>query len=312
MNKPFIILLIFVLSSAVTFNAQDQIENSDFENWENVGSNDEEPTDWSSVKSSDNSFLSNTAPQVVFRSNDAHSGSYSLKLKNETIFGIVANGIATTGRVHAETNPNNAYVFTDQNNADYNQSFTAKPDSLTGWYKYSPQGNDKADIQALLHSGYTEIPTNDQSNWIAIAKKEFSGNNSNWVRFSTPFNYLNNTTPSFIISVVSSGDSTIAIDGSELLIDDLSLVYNTPTNVYSTNFSAIKLWYYDNTIHFDELNINTQYLLNIYDLTGKIISRKVINYGEHNYNIHNIKGGIYIAEINALNSNEKKSIKIRK
>ena len=253
MSKQFIIYL-FLVQGIISIKAQNQIENSDFENWEYIGSSNEEPNEWSSVKSSDNTFLSNTAPQVIFRTSDSHSGSYALRLKNETIFGIVANGIATTGRVHAETNPNNAYVYTDQNNTDYNQNFTNKPDSLTGWYKYNPQGNDKADIQVLLHSGYTEMPSNDQSNWIAIAKNEFSGNNTNWSRFSSPFNYMNNNTPSYMISVISSGDSTIAIEGSELLIDDLSdtgLTLNKsiewlknygPTKEYINDVKTACLW----------------------------------------------------------------------
>jgi hypothetical protein len=314
MNKQLITSLFLIQISILSINAQDQIENADFENWENIGSSDEEPNDWSSIKSSDNAFLSNTAPQVIFRSNDSHSGSYSLKLKNETIFGIVANGIATTGRVHAETNPNNAYVYTDQNDSDYNQNFTDKPDSLTGWYKYSPQGNDKGDIQVLLHSGYTEMPTNDQSNWIGIAKKEFSGTNSSWMRFSTPFNYLNNTTPSYIISVVSSGDSTIAIDGSELLIDDLALVYNSNNNVnvFSNVISNIKIWYYDNVIYFENMNIKDTYLLKIYDLTGKNIISKNVNSGESNFNLYDLKKGIYIAELNNINNKERKIIKIRR
>jgi hypothetical protein len=314
MTKKIIISLFLIKASIFTLNAQDQIENSDFENWENIGSSDEEPNDWSSVKSSDNSFLSNTAPQVISRSNDSHSGSYSLKLKNETIFGIVANGIATTGRVHAETNPNNAYVYTDQNNTEYNQNFTDKPDSLTGWYKYSPQGNDKGDIQVLLHSGYTEMPTSDQSNWIGIAKNEFSGTNSNWMRFSTPFNYMNNSTPSFMLSVISSGDSTIAIDGSELLIDDLTLVYNTNSNVNvsSALYSKCELWFNNDVIYFKNLNINNEYLLKIYDLTGKNIVNRKINSADSNYTFYDLRKGIYVAELYNINNNERKIIKIRR
>jgi len=314
MTKQFFISLFLILSIILSINGQDQIENSGFENWENIGSSDEEPNDWSSVKSSDNTFLSNTAPQVIYRSNDSHSGSYSLKLKNETIFGIVANGIATTGRVHAETNPNNAYVYTDQNNTEYNQNFTEKPDSLTGWYKYSPQGNDKGDIQVLLHSGYTQMPTSDQSNWIGIAKKEFSGTNSNWIRFSVPFNYLNNATPSFILSVISSGDSTVAIDGSELLIDDLSLVYNTNNNlnVSSTLFSKCELWFNNNIIYFKNLNNKNHYTLKVYDLTGKEIVNIKINSANSNYNFHNLRNGIYIAELFNSDDKTRKIIKIRK
>ena len=312
MKKQLINTLLFTISCIASINAQDQIENGDFENWENIGSSNEEPIDWSSVKTSDNAFLSNTAPQVIFRDNDAHSGSYSLKLENKTIFGVVANGIATTGRVHAETNPNNAYVFTDQNNTDYNQNFSSKPDSLTGWFKYLPQANDKGDIQVLIHNGYTEIPTNDQSNWIAIAKKEFTGNTSNWTRFSTPFNYLNNNTPSFMISVVSAGDSTIAIAGSELFIDDLSLVYNSPTNDKLNDSPNMNLWYHNQSLHIEKLNTNNEYFLTVYDLSGKSVFKKQILFGEVNILLPQINSGIYIAELENLNNKEKTIIKIKR
>ena len=41
-----------------------QLDNAGFEQWENVGSSDEEPIEWSSTKTSDNSSLNALAPQV--------------------------------------------------------------------------------------------------------------------------------------------------------------------------------------------------------------------------------------------------------
>ena len=158
------------------------------------------------------------------------------------------------------------------------------------------------------------MPTSDQSNWIGIAKNEFSGTNSNWMRFSTPFNYMNNSTPSFMLSVISSGDSTIAIDGSELLIDDLTLVYNTNSNVNvsSALYSKCELWFNNDVIYFKNLNINNEYLLKIYDLTGKNIVNRKINSADSNYTFYDLRKGIYVAELYNINNNERKIIKIRR
>ena len=83
------------------------------------------------------------------QSTDAHSGSYSLEMTNVTTFGIVANGTVTNGRIHADFNPSLGYVFTDQTDDTWNQSFSDTPDSLVGWYKYNPTGSDKGKVEAI-------------------------------------------------------------------------------------------------------------------------------------------------------------------
>ena len=156
------------------FYSQSQIDNAGFENWENAGTSVDEPTDWSSIKTSDDPTLAGFAPVVWGQSTDAHSGSYSLEMTNVSVFGVVANGIVTNGRVHADFDPNLGYVFTDQSDNSWNQSFSDKPDSLVGWYKFSPSGGDKAKVEAVLHTGNAQIPENGTfSNWVANARADF-------------------------------------------------------------------------------------------------------------------------------------------
>ena len=82
--------------------SQTQIDNAGFENWENAGTTVDEPTEWSSIKTSDDATLNGFAPVVWGQSSDAHSGDYSLELINVSTFGVVANGTVTNGRVHAD------------------------------------------------------------------------------------------------------------------------------------------------------------------------------------------------------------------
>ena len=222
--------MIFALLMINRTEAQ-QLENSGFEQWENVGTGEEEPLSWSSTKTSDNSSLNGLAPQVISRTTDAHTGTYAAKLinKNVPFVNIVANGILTNGIIHTTTNPQDSYVYTDVNSSDHSQPFTSYPDSIVGWYKYVPQGNDVGNIQVLLHSSYGQLPIDASTSVIALAEFDFSSN-SNWTRFSTPFNYyptINNS--AYILCNISAGDSTQAVANSELKIDDLELIYNTTT-----------------------------------------------------------------------------------
>ena len=293
------IILSFIQIQVLFFFSQ-QLDNNGFENWENVGTSTEEPIDWSSTKTSDAPSLNGFAPKTIEMSSDAHTGSYSAKLtnKNVSIVNIVANGLLTNGRVHASTNPDNAYVFTDPSNNDWNQQFSYYPDSLIGWCKYAPQGNDIGEITVLIHSGSTQIPTNNSSGWIAIAEKRFISANNSWSRFSVPFQYFNTIySPQYILCVISAGDSTLAVQNSELLIDDIELIYNPPSSVNSINRDPISISRAHDQIQLSNLN-GLDLKLEVHDLQGKMIFREIIiNNSNHSIDISYLNNGFYILSI---------------
>lgn len=229
--------------SAVVF-AQPQIDNSGFENWVNVGDSDEEPDQWSSIKTSDASqIVNNLAPQVCYRSSDAHSGSYSTFLEtSETLLpGQLANGLLTCGRVHAELTVENSHVFTDQGNSNWNHNITSKPDSLVGWFKATTSVFDQGKAEAILHTGDAELPDQNGNvgNWVGQARFDLPGNTvSAWTRFSVPFTYFNGNTPENILVVLTCGDSLITELGTSAWFDDIALIYNiSPTP--STNVAYV-------------------------------------------------------------------------
>src|SRR5690554_2602134 len=102
MNKN-ILLMLLVISTSIVF-AQQQLPNSGFENWENEGSATMEPINWSSLKTAD--ALASMAPEVLSR-DAGRTGNWSIVLEVKSAFTISANGIITTGRVHADFNPEN-------------------------------------------------------------------------------------------------------------------------------------------------------------------------------------------------------------
>ena len=302
MKSLHIIFALLIINGTLS----QQLENSGFEQWENVGTGEEEPLSWSSTKTSDNSSLNGLAPQVISRSTDAHTGTYAAKLVNKNVpfVNIVANGILTNGIIHTTTNPQDSYVYTDVNSSDHSQPFTSFPDSIVGWYKYAPQGNDVGNIQVLLHGSYGQLPVDASTSIIALAEFDFSAN-SNWTRFSTPFIYyptINN--PAYILCNISAGDSTQAVANSELKIDDLELIYNT-TKITDESTNSINVTYLNDHLQFSNIVNEINYA--IYNLQGQLMNIGKIDRYNRNVSI-TLEIGIYFISIQSKDHHQ--SIKI--
>jgi hypothetical protein len=223
-----LILLLSVLPSIALFS-QTTIPNASFENWENVGETNAEPTSWSSNKTGGG--FANLGPQTCSRSAGTQSGSYCLKVETKSYFGMVVNGSATTGKIEAPSaSPSAGYIRTVRAEDNHNTSFTGRPDSLVGYYKYKTSGGDQASVKIILHGAYdVEDPDQTGSKEYTIAVAEFSSPSSSingWTRFSVPFTYLSKEKPKYILATIASSNSlTNAKKGSILWVDNLSLVY---------------------------------------------------------------------------------------
>lgn len=280
---------------------QQQIENGNFENWENQGTAEEEPVNWSSLKTAD--ALAGTAPSVL--SNDTgRNGGNCARLIVKEVFGIKANGIMTNGRVHADFIPSNGYVFTDPNDTQWHTSFSSRPDSVVGWYKYEPQNGDKGKIEIVLHVNQGSLPFNGtENNMIARAKFEFTSQQTTWKRFSKAFNYYNQQTSEYILTTIASGDSTISETGSTLWIDDISLVYNT-SNVEEHKDEITSVNASEGYLHFkSSKNLSKQRYI-VQSLTGRIIQS---GFCEENISFSK-PSGIYIIHIMNGESNFTKKV----
>jgi len=215
---------IFALFFSITAICQQQPENPGFENWEDVGLDNPEPVEWSSIKTSDNSTANIFAPYVWDQSTDAHTGNYSVRLENMTVLGFIAAGTITNGQIHAEL-AGTGWTQTVPASPQWNTPFTQKPDSIAVWLKHAPLGSDAAQVKALLHTGFAKIPDATESNYIAVAQINVPAVTSEWTRFSAPFNYLNSNEPEYILIVLSAGDE-VATVGTVSYFDDVELIYN--------------------------------------------------------------------------------------
>jgi hypothetical protein len=245
-------LLTIILLLGPQFYAQ-QIGNSGFENWDNLGANQEEPTNWSSFKTATGSFAAFGSKQVE-RSSTVRSGAtgtYSARIWSKSTLGIMANGVLTTGRMNMGSSnlssPDN-YNYTVLNDAAFSEALTFAPDSIVFWARYTAGASEKAGMHAVIHDQFSvQDPINAASEpyVVAAADFQFSPTNNNWVRFSVPFTYTVNTglAPKFILLTFTTNH--IPGGGSandEVLIDDVELIYNTiglDSEVLSQKFGVL-------------------------------------------------------------------------
>lgn len=298
--KTLSTLILFI--AAITLNAQ-VIENAGFEQWENLANGNPEPIDWSSTQSADPPNLASLAPQVLFKDSiNPHSGDFSLRLKNVNValVNIVSNGIATNGRVYADFNPELASVRTDASEPKWNTPCTTRPDSVVGYYKYSPQGGDITSIQALLHTGTTgKLPDANSTGWVAEAKFESPNETiSEWTRFSAPFVYLNDDNPEYILFNISAGNGTSAVAGSEGWYDDIELVYNVVGLDENIANSLLNVYSGDQSIVIDmrKFGAGEVFNLEVYTVAGQlVISDQAISGYTKELKIET--GGVYICTL---------------
>lgn len=229
--KQLFAALALVLSVAFV-QAQTTVPNGGFENWQNVGSSTEEPTNWNSNKTGGG--LASFGPQTCSRATSPHGGTYCVKMETKSYFGTAVNGNCTTGKLQApSTNPSDGYIETVTSDANFNTAFTGRPDSLVGWFKYTPSGGDQGKVQVNLHVGAGQQPEGSTSGNVVARATYFTGNTTygSWTRFSVPFEYVAGTagqrTPEyFLCAMTSSASQTGGVQGSILYIDDLEVIYN--------------------------------------------------------------------------------------
>ena len=224
------------------------------------------------------------APLTVERTTDSHSG-FAAKLTTQEFgtigFTILLSGLVTTGTFTPD--------ITDiAGSLNQGTPFTARPDSLKGWYKYTPAGGDSAAI-AIVLTRYNTVTHNRDT----IANSSFIETNSvsTYNYLSLPIEYFSASNPDSIFLVFSSSAGggnvpPVGIVGSTFYIDDFSFVYN------STAISEIISLENNLTIQNAEVfvkNISSEKLC-IYDNSGKNVFSEILE--KNNFKL-TLPTGIY-------------------
>jgi hypothetical protein len=278
--------LLSVILLTTTLHAQ-QIGNAGFENWDNLGSNQEEPTNWSSFKTATGSFATFASKQVERSSNvrPGATGSYCARIWSKSTLGIVANGVVTTGRMNMGSSnlssPDN-YNYTVLNDAAFSEALTLAPDSIVFWARYTAAATQKAGMHAVIHDQFAvQDPINAASEPFVVADADFqfSPTNNTWTRFSVPFNYTVNTglAPKFILLTFTTNH--IPGGGSandEVLIDDVELIYNLVGIGAQNENQGLLISIDENKLVLIEGSA-PQEVVEIYKLSGQLLQQTTVS-----------------------------------
>ena len=262
----------------VTFGDNYQLPNSGFEDYrteqitklddsyKQITVNVEEPLNWHSFASATGDFVQaanalsdpHTYSSDVVRS--GATGKKSLLLTSASVFGIVANGTITTGRMQAgamtaDDTKNCAFLSTDSTSTDsHGDPFYAlmdgTPDSLAVWVKFKQQTpvaeHPYATISAAITDGtyYQDPQDKDYTNVVATAKNaQIASNNFEWQRIVVPFKYTGNDVKAkaMLVTISTNADPGQGSAADNLYVDDISLIYNVDKPAVTVNGHAVTL-----------------------------------------------------------------------
>jgi|GEM_PF-3025451 len=205
-----IVTLISIFSVSVTGLWAQATPNASFETWATIGSfpSYDACTGWDSP----NSQTAITGTFVCIKTTDKHSGTYAMKLISKSISGLGNSpGVATTGTLPTGSG----------GSITGGVAYTLRPDSIVGWYKYTPVSGDNGYAEFRL---YGPGGTNDT---IATAHFDTPITAVNtYTRFSKALTYYYaNPVANSIWLLISSKNGANPTLGSTLFADDLDLIF---------------------------------------------------------------------------------------
>ena len=290
--------LFIALLAVITLKTNAQIPNGGFEEWD-AFSNYLQPQHYISP----NEFATGSFHPVTQSTDHYPSdiGNYSLRLENNTSLlpSIEGFGVVLQNRSSVLTDGPGPYF-----------PITGHPMSLTGYYKYLPQGNDTMRILVLLFK-----------NGVAIVGRAFITTDTipDWRPFTINFpTYSSADSCSILIASYNANGLPPEFSprgNSVLYIDNLNFdVLITSTQSQITNQDSFNL-YPNPASNFIFLKTtvtnDSEKTLNIYNVIGKLVRTEKLISSQSKINIENLNAGIYMIEIKSRGLSEKKRLIIQ-
>jgi len=260
----------FVLLAAFSASALAQIPNAGFETW---------------TSGIPNSWITDNAPGVdtlIYRTTDVHSGTYAVEGVASSVFGVVVP-------------PTLAALFT----------WTTRPTTFSGYYKFSPVGGDSLFIAAAV-----------ESNGSAIGAAVFRTNSpvSSYTQFSVPITYFNSGAPDsggIDVAIYQATGSSVVHAGSTFKLDDLTFSGATDVAISSGQipqmFSLHQNYpnpFNPSTVIGYDLPLTGFVSLKVYDLLGReratlVNGEQSMGYHEVTFDASSLASGTYFYRLQA-------------
>lgn len=288
--KRTILSILGVSLITIASLAQTQPMNANFENWEELPfgtSTMEEPVGWNS--SNQCTALLNVTP--LTKSTDSNSGTFSARMESHDGPGsIVVNGVLTTAEMICGFNSGG------QEGGSPHTDFI--PDSIVGWYKYTPANSDSAYSQIMF------LANNDQDT-VSYTRINFTQTVTSWTRFSAPIT-PGSASPEklslFFSSSWGDGAQGEGEVGSVFLIDDVSFYYPQDVSV-GDDLEANEWTVYPNPVA-DNVNVRvvggTEANIEILDVTGKRMKYLRLSDNNTTIDLSAFIAGVYLYQIQSL------------
>lgn len=216
-----------------------QLPNSDMESWTNSYG---EPDRWHGFKTAGGGFAGTSAGLVKLeQSDDVRSGAtgHSAVMTANSLFGIVANGTMTNGKLMAgsmsATDPKNHAEMDKQNGTDdFYMPLYAKPDKFNVWLKYeqgTTNANFKANVSVKTFDGtYYQEPTDKEYTNLSGSIVGGQITAGDWTHYSFPFDYDSYAangaaSEAIFVTFSTNGNPGEGSKNDALYVDDMELVY---------------------------------------------------------------------------------------
>lgn len=230
-------------TTVLAANAQTQLYNGGFEEWESVtysGRTGDEPVKWSSFLDGTGNLKNMAGYNQLEKSTDKRpgsTGSYSAKLTSRAVkmFGAtiaVAQGNLTTGCVNmgstTATDAKGNYNYINYDRDDQAMTFTGHPDAVHFWSKFS--GTKTGNVEVVLTtSGYYQSPEENgiTATKVAHAQNNTIPSNDTWTEYTVPFTYDDDSVnPEYVLVNVSTCATPGAgKEADYMYIDDIEMIY---------------------------------------------------------------------------------------
>ena len=261
-----------------------QLPNADLEEWDLSGPY-ERLIGWNTGDSLAWTFGQNH--RTTFREDDTvQNGNHACRMVTvETSFaGTFAPGVITTGKIEFDFGS-----FT--NEVIEGTPYTGRPDSLTGYWWYLPQGNDYAIANCFL------LDANEDT--VGKGRLVTTDMHSGWQHFTVPVEYRNTDEPAWLQVTISSGDASQATEFSKLFVDNLTL-HGGDVGIEDLSGFGINVIAYPNpatgAITFGEA-FGQGLMVEIFTIDGKLLLTEKLDRLQKQVDVSTLEAGTYVYQI---------------
>lgn len=278
--KTITTVIFIFLVSLLQAQTNSATPNANFEDWtySSSGGGYNDPDSWNCL----NSTTSALGFFTCFKdSTTVESGKYSALLVTMSFATELVPGTMTTGTINTA-----AEVI------DGGIPYTLRPDSITGWYQYTPVTGDNGDIEFYVFGA------NHQDTIGQAFFKTPTTAVGTWTRISLAVTYTTSATPDTALWIITSSDNqNTGHEGSELIVDSLGLVFNSTSainNVTHPDNITVGPNPANGLVSINNNSGSTSLFFTLTDITGRKLEEQKITAGANYMELTGMPDGIYI------------------